>query len=82
MSTTKKIFIACALLQVVILLGIIARFEYLKSTAALWYMPITGYDPTDIFRGDYVNVAYELPLQPSVMIDRQNSYRVRSLRLE
>lgn len=50
-------------LQLVVLATIIGCYEYVKATGQTIYIPVTGYDPTDIFRGDYVNIAYELPIE-------------------
>jgi uncharacterized membrane-anchored protein len=41
------------------------RYELLKSTGKTIYIPLRGYDPTDILRGDYVNLSYELPYSGS-----------------
>jgi hypothetical protein len=62
----KILTILAILLQLLVLGSFIVRYEILKQTGSTVYIPVTGYDPTDIFRGDYVNLAYELPYTGSV----------------
>ncbi len=62
----KILTILAILLQLLILGSFIIRYEVLKQTGTTIYIPVTGYDPTDIFRGDYVNLAYELPYTGSI----------------
>lgn len=54
-------------IQIVILLGIIGRFEYIRATGQTLYIELTGYDPTDLFRGDYVNLAYRMSTSPDLL---------------
>jgi len=48
--------------QFCILIGIVVHFEYIKMTGKTVYIEATGYDPVDIFRGDYVNMAYNVKI--------------------
>ncbi len=59
-KTLTIIFIA---LQILVLGSFVVRYELLKATGKTIYIPLRGYDPTDIWRGDYVNLAYELPYE-------------------
>lgn len=59
----KNLVIVFIALQILVLGSFIVRYELLKATGTTIYMPLRGYDPTDIFRGDYVNLAYELPYE-------------------
>jgi uncharacterized membrane-anchored protein len=43
----------------------IGNFEYIKWTAKTVFIEAQGYDPTDLFRGDYVHLAYRLPITAS-----------------
>ena len=64
---SRKIFIILAIIvQLAILTSFVVRYEILKSTGTTVYVPLRGYDPTDIFRWDYVNLSYELPYSGSV----------------
>ncbi len=57
----KTITIIAIAIELIILGSFIVRYETLKSTGTTLYIPLRGYDPTDIFRWDYINLAYELP---------------------
>ncbi len=57
-----NIFFLFVLLQICILFWIIGNYEYIKSNWKTVYIQATGYDPVDIFRGDYVKIAYKLKL--------------------
>ncbi len=57
----KKYIILVIALQIAVLMSFIVRYEILKATGTTVYVRLRGYDPTDIFRGDYVNLAYEFP---------------------
>ncbi len=59
----KNLVIVFIALQILVLGSFIVRYELLKATGTTIYVPLRGYDPTDIFRGDYVNLAYELPYE-------------------
>ena len=59
----KNLTIIFIVLQILVLGSFIVRYEFLKVTGTTVYIPLRGYDPTDIFRGDYVNLAYELPYE-------------------
>lgn len=59
----KNLTIIFIVLQILVLGSFIVRYEFLKATGTTVYIPLRGYDPTDIFRGDYVNLAYELPYE-------------------
>ncbi|MCK9420892.1 MAG: GDYXXLXY domain-containing protein [Nitrospirae bacterium] len=54
----KFILIVC--LQVLLLLGIIAYREYWIATGDKVVLKTTPVDPRDLFRGDYVNLTYEI----------------------
>ncbi len=60
MKRTYLIILAI-IFQIIILWSFVVRYEVLKATGKTIYIPLRGYDPTDIWRGDYVNLAYELP---------------------
>lgn len=48
---SRKIFIILAIIvQLAILTSFVVRYEILKSTGTTVYVPLRGYDPTDIFR--------------------------------
>jgi uncharacterized membrane-anchored protein len=57
----KTLIIIAIILQLIVLTSFVVRYEILKQTGTTVYIPLRGYDPTDIFRGDYVNLSYELP---------------------
>jgi uncharacterized membrane-anchored protein len=59
--TRRHIIILTIILQLAVLGSFVVRYELLKLTGTTLYIPLRGYDPTDLFRGDYVNLAYELP---------------------
>ncbi len=78
---SRKILILIAIaLQILILTSFVVRYEILRSTGTTVYVPLRGYDPTDIFRWDYVNLSYELPYSGS--IDSSNSYEQLYARVE
>jgi uncharacterized membrane-anchored protein len=56
----RTIIILIIIIQLAILASFAGRYEVLKQTATAVYIPVTGYDPTDLLRGDYVNLSYEL----------------------
>jgi uncharacterized membrane-anchored protein len=64
MKSLKKfpLFWMTIIFQIVILGSFIGRYEYLKATGQELYIETTGYDPNDLFRWDYVNVRYRLPV--------------------
>ena len=53
-------FILLVLLQVVLLIGIIAYRQYWVATGERILLRTAPVDPRDIFRGDYVNLGYEI----------------------
>ncbi|MGA2466867.1 MAG: GDYXXLXY domain-containing protein [Thermodesulfobacteriota bacterium] len=53
-------FILLVLLQVVLLLGIIAYRQYWVSTGEKILLKTAPVDPRDIFRGDYINLRYDI----------------------
>ncbi len=53
-------FIFFVLLQVVLLLGIIAYRQYWVATGEKILLRTAPVDPRDIFRGDYVNLGYDI----------------------
>lgn len=53
-------FIALICLQVLLLIGIIGYREYWLETGDKVVLKTTPVDPRDIFRGDYVNLTYEI----------------------
>ena len=65
----KSLIILAIIVQLAILASFVVRYEILKSTGTTVYVPLRGYDPTDIFRGDYVNLSYELPYSGSIDTD-------------
>ena len=61
----KTIIILAIIIQLIVLSSFVVRYELLKSTGKTIYIPLRGYDPTDILRGDYVRLSYELPYSGS-----------------
>lgn len=61
----KSLIIIAIVIQLAILSSFVVRYEILIQTGATVYIPLRGYDPTDILRGDYVNLSYELPYSGS-----------------
>lgn len=61
----KTIIILAIIIQLIVLSSFVVRYELLKSTGTTVYIPLRGYDPTDILRGDYVRLSYELPYSGS-----------------
>jgi uncharacterized membrane-anchored protein len=57
----QYLIILAIIFQIIILWSFVIRYEILKATGYTIYIPLRGYDPTDIWRGDFVNLAYELP---------------------
>ncbi|MBC7503761.1 GDYXXLXY domain-containing protein [Candidatus Gracilibacteria bacterium] len=73
----KILTVIAIVIQLIVLGSFIIRYETLKSTGTTLYIPLRGYDPTDIFRGDYVNLAYELPYSGSTVSNYgENQYLV------
>lgn len=52
------LFALAAALQIVLAFSIAARYEYVERTGETLKIRAYGFDPTDLFRGDYVNVDY------------------------
>ena len=61
----KTLIILAIAFQIAVLCSFMVRYELLKATGTTLYVPLRGYDPTDIFRGDYVNLRYEFPYEAS-----------------
>lgn len=61
----NTLIILAILLQLIILASFVVRYETLKQTGTIAYIPVELYDPTDLFRGDYVSLSYELPYSGS-----------------
>ncbi|TAE00640.1 MAG: hypothetical protein EAZ97_05260 [Bacteroidetes bacterium] len=55
----KKILTGIIALQVVMLCGMFFSFFYPILVGKEIKLKVRGYDPRDIFRGDYVNLAYD-----------------------
>jgi uncharacterized membrane-anchored protein len=55
-------FILLVLLQVVLLLGIVAYRQYWVATGEKILLKTAPVDPRDIFRGDYINLRYEISM--------------------
>ena len=71
----KSLYIFLALsLQFIILFSVIGKYEYIKNTGITTYIEASGYDPTDIFKGDYVNVQYRLPVPEKYNKEVENIY--------
>ena len=60
----KYVYFGAVALQMVILFGMIANFQYIRYTAQTVYIEAQWYDPTDIFRWDYINLGYRLSVSP------------------
>lgn len=58
----RRKFIILVTLQVVILLGILGYRYYWVSTGEKIFLRTTPVDPRDLFRGDYVHLAYEISI--------------------
>ncbi len=58
------IYILAIALQIIILFSIIGKYEYIRATGTLVYIETSGYDPTDLFRWDYVSLRYKLSIPP------------------
>lgn len=54
----KILFAAAAAVQVLAILAIAARYEYVDRFGTEILVPAFGYDPMDMFRGQYANVTY------------------------
>ncbi len=52
----KKLFIGICLLQLITVLFIFTKHEYVKKTGTRYKLEVTVYDPYDIFRGNYVRL--------------------------
>lgn len=63
----KTIVILAIIIQLIVLTSFVVRYEILKKTGATVYIPVELYDPTDLFRGDYVSLSYELPYSGSTL---------------
>ena len=55
-------FILLVLLQVALLIGIVAYRQYWVATGEKILLKTAPVDPRDIFRGDYVNLRYEISM--------------------
>lgn len=52
------LFVLAAAIQIIAMLSIAARYSYVETTGDTVYIPAVGFDPRDMFRGDYANVSY------------------------
>lgn len=52
------LFALAAAVQVVAVLTIAARYEYVETFGKTVYIPVYGFDPRDVFRGDYASLSY------------------------
>jgi GDYXXLXY protein len=62
----KALTIIAIVLQFIVLTSFIVRYEALKQTGTAVYIPLMAYDPTDMFRGEYVSLSYALPYTGSI----------------
>lgn len=52
------LFALAAAVQIIAMLTIAGRYYFVESTGNTVYVPAYGFDPTDLFRGDYALVSY------------------------
>lgn len=52
------LFALAAAVQIVAMLSIAGRYYFVETTGSTVYVPAYGFDPTDLFRGDYALVSY------------------------
>lgn len=65
---TKKIFYIIVALQVIFLLGMIALKQSTVAFGTRVVLKTLPYDPTEFFRGDYINIRYEISnIDPSTL---------------
>jgi uncharacterized membrane-anchored protein len=61
---TKKALIAVVALQLLLLAGVTAPSAYTLSTGRVVTLKTVPVDPSDVFRGDYVSLNYDMSRQP------------------
>jgi uncharacterized membrane-anchored protein len=61
----NTLIIIAIIIQLIVLASFVVRYETLKQTGTTVYIPVELYDPTDLLRGDYVSLSYELPYSGS-----------------
>lgn len=54
----KFLFAAAAAIQVLAVVAIAVRYELVDRYGTEILVPAFGYDPMDVFRGQYANVTY------------------------
>ncbi len=54
----KVAFLAAAVFQILCVCAIAARYWYVDATGTTYFVRAVGVDPRDLFRGDYVRMAY------------------------
>src|SRR3989338_10768882 len=65
---SKKMFYLIVALQVVFLLGMIALKQSTVAFGARVVLKTVPYDPTEFFRGDYINIRYDISnINPSAL---------------
>lgn len=65
----KRWFLLAVALQVVLLLGLAARHQYTVATGAPMLLETVPVDPFDMFRGDYVRLAFAASRVPAPAVD-------------
>ncbi len=68
-------FIIGIFLQVVLLLGILGYRHYWVSTGEKIFLRTTPVDPRDLFRGDYVRLAYEISILDLEKLGTQDDFK-------
>jgi len=65
----KKVVWAVAVLQVLLLCFIAAKREWIRSSGAVVYVRTAPVDPRDLFRGDYVQLEYDIAFPSKDIVD-------------
>lgn len=60
MATKRNLFILCVALQVLALVGIVLYRQHWLATGTKILLTTRPVDPRDLFRGDYVRLAYDI----------------------
>ncbi len=68
-------FILLVLLQVALLIGIVAYRQYWVATGEKIFLTTAPVDPRDIFRGDYVNLQYDISMLDLDGLSVKESFR-------
>jgi uncharacterized membrane-anchored protein len=63
-----KIFLA-VILQVFVLMGFAAKRAYTLNTGTIVTLQAQTFDPFDPFRGDYINLRYDISAMPKITLD-------------